>query len=144
MKLFKRMKDGGPESTSTGFWLIEWKKAFSIVLLRFDGKSREAFHTHAFNCVSWVLKGQLRETFLKGPIVFHEPSFKPFKTRRSDFHMVDSMVPTSWVLSFRGPWVDKWKEWIPSKDKSIILTHGRKEVDDPAPGGSFWSPAITN
>jgi len=55
------MKDGGPDSTVTGYWLIESKKWFSIVLLKFEGKSREAFHTHAFNAISWLLKGKLIE-----------------------------------------------------------------------------------
>jgi hypothetical protein len=132
MKFLKKMKDGGPESTSTGYWIIEWKKAFSIVLLRFDGKSREAFHTHAFNCLSWVVKGGLRETFKDGNVDYHYPSFKPFVTRRTDFHMVDSYSPfyntdnlTSWVFSIRGPWVDKWKEWLPKEQKIVNLTHGR-------------------
>lgn len=139
MKFLKAMKDGGPESTSTGYWLIEWKKAFSIVLLRFDGKSREAFHTHAFNCLSWVVKGGLRETFLKGTVPkgeevrFHLPSFKPFITRRTDFHKVDAYNPyrndndtlVSWVFSIRGPWIDKWKEWLPKTNETVNLTHGR-------------------
>ena len=51
------MKDGGPESTVTGYWLIEYKPLFSIVLLKFEGKSRDAFHTHAFNSLSWLISG---------------------------------------------------------------------------------------
>ena len=50
MLLFKKRKDGGLESTVTGYWLIDRKKFFSILLFKFEGKSREAFHTHAFNC----------------------------------------------------------------------------------------------
>lgn len=132
MKFFKKMKDGGPESTSTGYWLVEIKKAFSIVLLRFDGKSREAFHTHAFNCFSWVVKGKLKETLLEDNmyskierVVYHPASWIPFITRRSTFHMVDSLEPTSWVLSFRGPWIDAWKEWLPNTNETVGLTHGR-------------------
>ena len=49
MRLFFKSKDGGPDSSVTGYWLIESKKLFSIVLLKFDGRSREAYHTHAFN-----------------------------------------------------------------------------------------------
>lgn len=29
--------------------------------------------------------------------------------------------------SFRGPWVDYWREF--RKDKYVTLTYGRKEVD---------------
>lgn len=125
MKLFKKMKDGGPESTSTGFWLIEAKSLFSIVLLRFDGDSREAFHSHAFNCISWLLKGRLIETMVDGRVFEYIPSWNPFMTTRKDFHRVDS-DQTSWALSFRGPWVDKWNERLPGNDQNITLTHGRK------------------
>ena len=59
MKLFHKSKDGGPDSNVTGYWLIEWKKAFSVVLLRFDAGTREAYHNHAFNAISWILKGEL-------------------------------------------------------------------------------------
>ena len=76
MKLFKKMKDGGPHSTVTGYWLIEWKAVFSIVLLKFEGKSRETFHTHAFNCISWLISGwdklQLRLVQMLPP---HQLSF---------------------------------------------------------------------
>jgi len=106
MKLFKIMKDGGPESTVTGYWLIEWKNVFSIALLKFEGKSREMFHSHAFNCFSWVLYGRLTETFLGGRWVWHKPSLKPFITRREDFHKVDSNG-TTFLLTFRGPWAKR-------------------------------------
>src|ERR1041385_5982109 len=67
MKLFYRGKDGGPESSVTGWWLIEAKKMFSIALLKFEGASMEAYHDHAFNSISWVLRGfGLYESFLKG------------------------------------------------------------------------------
>ena len=61
MKFLFKAKDGGPESKVTGYWLIESKRWFSIALLRFDEGSREAFHTHAFNAISWVLWGELLE-----------------------------------------------------------------------------------
>ena len=121
MKLFKKMKDGGPESTVTGYWLIEAKSLFSIAILRFDGKSREAFHNHAFNCFSWVLKGKLTETMLDGRVRHYLASFKPFVTTRQDFHKVDSDGVT-FVLTFRGPWAKTWNEYT---DKFITLASGR-------------------
>lgn len=124
MKLFKKMKDGGPESTVTGYWLIEAKSLFSIALLRFDGKSREAFHNHAFNCISWVLSGNLTETMLDGRVQKYSPSWKPFITTREDFHKVDSDAQT-FVLTFRGPWAKTWNEFT---DKFTTLTSGRKII----------------
>ena len=134
MKFFKKMKDGGAESTVTGYFLIEIKWLFTIVLLRFDGKSRTAFHSHAFNCLNWLLKGKLIEERIMGLLrafneyYVYEPSLKPFIIRREDTHKVDS-VGVSWVLSFRGLWTNSWKEIRPLEGSRIVtLTHGRKEV----------------
>lgn len=128
MKLLKRMKDGGKESSVTGYWLLEIKSLFSIVLLRFDGASREAFHTHAFNCLSWVISGELSETFLDGKGRSHKASWRPFSTYRTDFHKVASVPQTSWVLSFRGPWAKTWKEYLPKQNRFVTLASGRVEV----------------
>lgn len=131
MKFLKVMKDGGPESTVTGYWLIEWKRVFSIVLLKFEGDSREAYHEHAFNCLSWVLRGRLFEIFRTGSATtnlrIYDASWRPFITRRSDFHKVSS-DGTSWVLSFRGPWKRYWREYRPLEGRTVILTHGRIEL----------------
>ena len=92
MKLFFKSKDGGQESNVTGYWLIESKRFFSIVVLRFDKGSREAFHNHAFNAVSWVLKGHLMER-IKTADIFKEynhyyPSILPVVTKRDCMHRV--------------------------------------------------------
>lgn len=125
MKLFSKMKDGGPLSKVLGYFLIELKPAFSVVLLRFDDGSREAYHTHAFNAVSWVIRGCLVEHMLDGRIITHDASHRPVYTGRSDFHMVMSRG-TTWVISFRGPWTSFWKEYLIDEDRIITLTHGRK------------------
>lgn len=127
--MFKR-KDGGPKSHVWGFFFVEWKKLFSIVLLKFEHGTREAYHSHAFNSVSWLLKGQLIETrkdsiWSASKRTVFNPSLKPIVTTRDNFHQVYS-VGTSWVLSFRGPWADNWKE-ITEDGSEITLTHGRKQ-----------------
>jgi len=136
MKLFKKMKDGGAESTVTGYWLIESKRFFSICLLKFEGSSREAYHNHAFNSISWLLKGNLRETCRDGSGVYRQywynPSLKPIITTRDNLHKVDS-AGTTWVLTFRGPWANKWKEYLPDADEIITLTHGRKRIPNENP-----------
>lgn len=133
---FKKRKDGGPESTVTGYFLYENKRRFTVALLRFDNGTRDAFHNHAFNSISWVLRGQLREHFLykwrvhrrgDGATRVHRPSFRPVATARGDFHQVES-VGTTWVLTFRGPWRDTWQEFLPLEDRYRTLTHGRVEV----------------
>ena len=129
MKLFKKMKDGGSESTVVGYWLIEAKRLFSICLLNFQGKSREAFHNHAFDAVSWVIKGELVEThFNDGRKITYKPSFKPIWTPKECFHKVDSVSDNAWVLTFRGPWVKTWNEYRPNTDEYVTLTEHRREI----------------
>ena len=136
MKILKKDKDGGPESTVYAYWLIEWKRFFSIALLKFNGMSRECYHTHAFNSTSWVLKGVLFEEFfwdcqkpfeLKETFKVHQPSFKPVYTKKTDFHKVSSLAGVTWVLTFRGPWDPTWKEST-SKDGIYTLSSGRKRI----------------
>lgn len=135
MKFLQRAKDGGPESTVTGYWLIEIKWLFSIVLLKFGPGSRDAFHDHAFDAVSWLLRGQLDEQFLFNTAgqpeptfeCWYKPSWRPILTRRSYFHRVES-TGTSWVLSFRGPWSKTWREYDPNTGLFTSLAHGRKDV----------------
>ena len=127
MKLFHIGKDGGPESTVTGFWLVEWKKVFSVALLRFGDGSREKLHDHAFNCISWVLRGRLREEHLDGRVMKYEPSLKPVITKRSTFHRVFS-EGTTWVFTLRGPWSKQWHEYDPATGIYTDLENGRVEV----------------
>jgi hypothetical protein len=132
VKLFRVAKDGGPESNVTGYWLIEWKRWFSIALLRFEDGSRDAFHSHAFNSISWLLSGCLKEYEIdhRGDEQcwrFYIPDIVPIITRRETFHKVRS-YGRSWVLTFRGPWRDEWREYRPVEDRHVTLTHGRKEL----------------
>lgn len=132
MKFLWNDKDGGLES-KVWCYGIEFKSLFSIVLLRFENGSREAYHSHAFNCLNWVLRGGLieRRKDLKAPRLFYtqtlkyKPSVMPFIIKRDHLHKV-SGVGRTWVLSFRGPWSETWKEFVDGK--LITLTHGRKEV----------------
>lgn len=143
MKFLEISKDGGPESTVWAYWLIEIKWLFSIVLLRFENGSRDAYHNHAFNCISWVLKGKLVEHVkytapagkaygIDYPSHSHyftntyQPSLVPVMTYRDTMHKVVSEGRT-WVLSFRGPWSKTWKEVV--GEKEITLTNGRRVVD---------------
>lgn len=121
------MRDGGPESKVDGYWLIEAKSLFSIALLHFYDGSREAYHSHAFDSISWVLTGQLNEDNLGAAPMTYTPGLKPVKTYRHTMHMVKSTGDT-WVLTFRGPWANTWREFLPGLKKFITLTHGRKVI----------------
>ncbi len=146
MKMFG--KDGGPESKVWGYF-FEIKRLFSVVLLRFEDGSREAYHSHAFNSWNWVLKGRLHEyvmtdhnetgTLVQGHTNHYKPGWHPVKTLRSTFHKVRS-EGRSWVLSIRGPWSKTWQELVPGRGV-ITLTHGRREVPDVAEQAGTVGPA---
>ena len=132
MKLLYFGKDGGPDSTVWGFWPVEAKGVFSVALLCFENGSREAFHTHAFNSISWVLKGGLLEHVKDVDrnleyFIEYPPSFKPVITKRTRLHKVSSNG-RSWVLTFRGPWVEHWWEYLPKTCQWKRLTHGRRII----------------
>jgi hypothetical protein len=129
MKFLHFGKDGGLFSTVWGFWLVELKRLFSIVLLVFEPGSRDAYHDHAFDAISWVLRGELHEEHLAtGRVVIHRPSWRPIITRRSTFHKVVS-VGRTWVFSLRGPWTATWHEYEPRDDRFTTLAEGRNIVE---------------
>lgn len=126
-RFFHKKYDGGLDSGVTGYMLIEWKILFSIGLLHFKEGSREAYHNHAFNAVTWWIKGSVIEELSNGVTKDFVPSFKPKITKRSCFHKVIAKV-SSWALTFRGPWKDQWLELRNDKTQFVILTHNREVV----------------
>jgi len=126
-------KDGGPESNVDGF-LFEIKSLFSVGILRFKDGSRDAFHSHAFNCWSWLFYGYLVEAFLDTNDPRHSTRHKAPKfitTKRTDIHKVYS-CGTSYVLTFRGPWKKTWIDVIEDDFGGWIvdrLTNNRQIVD---------------
>ena len=127
MKICYWGKDGGDESRVWGFWLIEWKRLFSVVLLKFEPGTRDAYHTHAFDSMSWLLRGRLLEYHIDGRTVEYQAGWLPITTRRNTYHKVCSQG-TSWALSFRGPWSKTWKEYTPYGGEAT-LANGRVRQD---------------
>jgi hypothetical protein len=134
-RIFYKKYDGGRESGVTGYMLIEWKKVFSIGLLHFKKGSRENYHSHAFNAISWWLKGCVEEDSLKYKVSNGEkvntykvfaPSIKPKITMRNKLHRVVALEDT-YAITFRGPWEDTWYEETTDGD-IIRYTHGRKII----------------
>lgn len=127
MKLFKRSHDGGKDSGVTGYWLIEWKNVFSIVLLKFNPNHRENYHSHAFNAVTWWLWGEATEEFIDKKKIVWTPSLLPKYTPRENIHKY-SVAKPSWAISFRGAWHTSWEEYNPTTNEYIRLGNGRKEI----------------
>jgi len=129
MKLFTKCKDGGPQSPVDGYFLIEWKSVFSIVLLKFNKGGRENYHTHAFNAWTWFLFGdliELRKRLTGASTYRYSFSLIPKFTPRSNNHRVIAFRD-SWCLSIRGPWSKYWTETTPTGEV-IKMTHGRKVI----------------
>ncbi len=127
-RFFYKKFDGGKESGVTGYFLLEHKKSFSVGLLHFKNGSREAYHSHAFNALSWFISGRVTEEHLDGTTKEFAPSIIPKITPRSCFHRVVSHGNT-WCLTLRGPWQDTWKEYRPKTSEFVELTHGRNIVE---------------
>jgi hypothetical protein len=125
MKIMQSAPDGGKGSGVTAYFLFESKRFGSVALLRFAKGSREAFHSHAFNALTWWLSGSVTEHHVSGNSIEWRLSFKPKRTGRDCFHKIEARQVT-WALTVRGPWVDRWQE--KRGDKFVTLTHGRKEV----------------
>jgi hypothetical protein len=125
MKLFKKSKDGGPDSPVDAFFLIEWKQGFSIAILKFNKGARQAFHTHAFKAWTWFLKGRLEEEDISGDKYNYKRSLYPKVTEKEKNHRVKAFED-SWCLTVRGPWDKTWKET--ENGKETKLTWGRKEI----------------
>lgn len=127
MKLFKSGLDGGKLSTVRGFWLIEIKGLFSIVLLKFNKGSRENYHSHAFNALTFWIKGRAIEYHKDGSVQTWTPSIIPKYTPRNCFHKI-FVEKNTWAISFRGPWNSTWQEHNPKTQQTFNLTHGRKVI----------------
>jgi hypothetical protein len=126
MRFVWNEKDGGGDSLVWAYG-FESKRFGSVLLLRFKRGSREAFHSHAFNCYSWLLCGRLYERFYNSSkYKTHNASWRPFKTYKTDLHKVAGLAKNSWLITLRGRWEDTWLEV--NENGLQELTHKRKVV----------------
>lgn len=130
--LLKKTKDGGKNSPVDAYFLIESKPLFSIALLKFNKGTREEYHSHAFDAMTWFIKGDLVEDrIINGKNVYkkYTRSLIPKVTLKENLHRVTALED-SWCFTIRGRWVDKWKEYSEKKKVTTVLTHGRKVVSE--------------
>lgn len=129
MRIFQKTKDGGPESPVNAYFLCEFKSLFSIAILEFNPGRREEFHSHAFNALTWFIKGDMHEEL---PNSDKKTPYKlspiPKLTKKSKTHRVYANKK-SWCLTLRGPWSETWTEYNQETNDTKVLTHGRKEVE---------------
>ena len=128
MKILEKCKDGGINSTVDAYVLIEIKSLFSIIILKFNKGSRNNFHSHAFNAITWFLKGRVTEYHLDGGEKVFKGGLLSLKyTPKTCFHKVYAHEDT-YALTIRGSWKKTWSEFNPIKKIFIKLTNGRKVV----------------
>lgn len=125
MKFFSKAKDGGPDSPVDVYFLFEIKALASVGLLRFKKGGREAFHTHAFNALTWFVCGDMIEQDIDGKYYIYERSIIPKVTKRNKNHRVLA-DKNSWCITIRGPWSKTWTE--DHDGVTTTLTHGRRIV----------------
>jgi hypothetical protein len=150
MKFFRKAPDGGKDSGVTGYFLVEIKPLFSIVLLHFKDGTRDAYHSHAFNALTLWLRGRVIEHRISGLPHWQDGPYEQrtehragqvtahckrqtystgrFKfTSRENMHKVEALGDV-WALSIRGPWAKTWKEF---KNGTVVtLTNGRQVVNE--------------
>jgi len=125
MKILSLAKDGGPNSPVDAFFIFEIKALCSVAILRFNEGSRETFHSHAFNALTWFICGSLQEQDIDGTIYTYRRSWFPKLTRRTKNHRVIALK-NSICITLRGPWTKTWTE--DDDTYHTVLTHHRKIV----------------
>lgn len=124
MRIFEKRKDGGEDSPVDAYFLIEWKSFISIALLKFNKGGRENYHTHAFNALTWFIKGDIVEEDVDGTKYKYRKSIIPKITLKSKNHRVFAKTD-SWCFTIRGAWVNKWTEYNKKADITMIYKTGR-------------------
>ena len=132
MRFLEVTKDGGPDSPVTGLFLIEIKSLFSIVLLKFGG-TRENFHSHAFNALTFWLRGSVIEVLRPAsgnPTLLDLRYWKAGDIKYTSRDTMHKVLPAgaAWALSFRGPWAKTWKEFDPVNDNIITLSSPGRQI----------------
>lgn len=128
MNIFKKLKDGGSQSPVDAYFLFEIKGLASVALLKFNKGGREAFHTHAFDALTWFIKGDLVEEDVSGKLYRYKKSLIPKLTPKSKNHRVLANKD-SYCLTVRGRWVESWTEYNKEEDKTTLFKQGRKVVN---------------
>lgn len=106
-----------------GWWIIEIKWLFSIVILQFTPGCRENFHTQPFNSLTWWMSEAEEHTPNSKKSL--KPGWIPTYTPRDKLHRINTET-TTWAISIRGKWVDTLKEYNENTKTTIEYSHHRK------------------
>ncbi len=136
MRLGKLGKIFHWDNTSLGvgnikrFTIIEIKYLGGIIVNIFNTSNQDRFHSHAFNALSWMIRGHYYED-----VIVDGNLLKLKKIERSRFiprnyiHKITKSSPNAMSITFEGPWESTWNEYF---DNGRIKTYswGRKVIFD--------------
>lgn len=109
--------------------IFECKYLFSIIIFNFieSDKVQDRFHTHAFNSVSFKLKGYYEEHILdENGETLIVPRHNVVKFFERDIYHAIGKSNDCWTLLLAGPWKQTWKEFFPNLRKIETLSWSRK------------------
>lgn len=131
--LKKKMINNG-EQDVTEITLLEWKKLFSIKLFHFHKSSgcQDRFHTHSFNSISLLLKGNYIEEIIKdGKVVqFDRNRSRLIYIPSHEYHRITRSDGCRTLL-ITGPWEPEWmelRELGGSRYQEVVCGAGRVDL----------------
>jgi hypothetical protein len=133
--VFWKKKDiNNGEQNVTELTILEWKKLFSIKLFHFHKTTgdQDRFHTHSFNAVSFLLKGNYIEEVIVGKKVLPLPRnrSKILYIPKGEFHRITKSDGCRTLL-ITGPWEPEWtelRELGNSKYQEVFCGSGRTDL----------------
>lgn len=126
--MFDKVRISLGEGHLDKYTLFENKSLFSVYFHVFNTVEQDRFHTHAFDAVSFVLRGSYEEEQkLPSGIVIKKKVGVGVRYIPKDYnHRLLRSEPDTMSLLFAGPWVRYWTE--ENRSFTRTLTWGRREV----------------
>lgn len=114
--------------------LLEWKPLFSIKLFYFHPSTgvQDRFHTHAFNAVSFLLKGSYIEEVIKDGYVvrMNRNRRRMLCIPAGQYHRITRSLGRRTLL-ITGPWGDTFKELRHvegNQFQEVLVGEGRVDI----------------
>lgn len=131
----KKKIDLGDQSV-TELTILEYKKLFSIKLFKFHKSSgkQDRFHTHAFNALSFLIKGDYTEEIIKDNKIMkcRRNRSRILYIPKDSYHRI-TKSDSCYTLLLTGPWGGEFKELREvghNKYKEWVCGDKRKDLEE--------------
>ena len=111
------------------WWIIPRNRFFNVYLHKFEHSDEPVLHDHPWPSLSFVLKGQMTETFLNGGRLCQQGQL--FFRRATTLHyltLIDDKP--AWTLFITGPTLREWGFWVESRWVSCFQHTNRPGVEE--------------